>query len=255
MSLKKRLTNRRYSYLTLQMQSNPWKHKNLYLLAMGVRILLIIWGTFTDVDYHVFTDAAALVAGKGATSSSTLHLNYSASPYARITYRYTPLLAWILVPNIYVHISFGKILFSALDLVAGWLSMKILLLQGIDERVASRSVGALWLLNPIVFTISTRGSAESIMATLVLSVLYLLLKRQIILSAMIYGLAVHFKIYPIIYAWPILLFLKKEPYPNDNSRKDSMIKRILNFFNRDRLLFGMVSASVFMGLTYYFYKL
>jgi phosphatidylinositol glycan class M len=253
MSLKKRLTNRRYSYLTLQMQSNPWKHKNLYLLAMGVRILLIIWGTFTDVDYHVFTDAAALVAGKGATSSSTLHLNYSASP--RITYRYTPLLAWILVPNIYVHISFGKILFSALDLVAGWLSMKILLLQGIDERVASRSVGALWLLNPIVFTISTRGSAESIMATLVLSVLYLLLKRQIILSAMIYGLAVHFKIYPIIYAWPILLFLKKEPYPNDNSRKDSMIKRILNFFNRDRLLFGMVSASVFMGLTYYFYKL
>ena len=43
---------------------------------------------FTDIDYHVFSDAAKLVwQGR--------------SPFDRESYRYTPIIAWMLVPNVF----------------------------------------------------------------------------------------------------------------------------------------------------------
>lgn len=88
------------------------------LLRLGVasRIALLIYGNlqdqvspvkYTDIDYKVFTDAAASVA-------------QGLSPYLRSTYRYSPLLAWTLVPNITLHPAWGKTLFCAADLLAAW---------------------------------------------------------------------------------------------------------------------------------------
>ena len=85
-------------------------------LGAGLRLCLLLFGLaqdalspvkYTDIDYEVYTDAAAYVA-RGQT------------PYARSTYRYTPLLAFLLLPNVWVHKCWGKVVFCTADLVAAW---------------------------------------------------------------------------------------------------------------------------------------
>jgi len=89
----------------------PTPHKTLktlrVLLAASalLRALLILWGVvqdhllrvpYTDVDYKVFTDAARLVV-------------QGRSPFERSTYRYSPLLAYLVVPNVLVTPIWGKV--------------------------------------------------------------------------------------------------------------------------------------------------
>lgn len=85
------------------------KLRSLILSSAVLRLLLLAYGEwqdahlevrYTDVDYLVFSDAAAMVAA-------------GRSPFERSTYRYSPLLAFLLVPNSFLHPSWGKILFSA----------------------------------------------------------------------------------------------------------------------------------------------
>ncbi|KAH0455673.1 hypothetical protein IEQ34_015705 [Dendrobium chrysotoxum] len=80
----------------------------MLLFSAIIRLFLLIYGEwqdahmevrYTDVDYLVFSDAAAMVAA-------------GRSPFERSTYRYSPLLAFFLVPNCFLHRSWGKILFS-----------------------------------------------------------------------------------------------------------------------------------------------
>ena len=93
--------------------SQPAK-MNAIGLGLLARVALLTWGAwqdaqmdvkFTDIDYEVYTDAAQFMAQGG-------------SPYERSTYRYTPLLAALLLPNVWVHRIWGKLLFSAADLLA-----------------------------------------------------------------------------------------------------------------------------------------
>lgn len=142
---------------------------------------------YTDIDYDVFTDAAA-------------HISEGRSPYERHTYRYTPFLAYILslpmklgkdgkVMNAnyaeagYYQILitwwkdsryFGRLLFCLADTLCGYI---ILRLRRLTRKVGKKSDDkemipvelrdALWFMyNPLSINISTRGSAESFMVLL-----------------------------------------------------------------------------------------
>lgn len=88
----------------------------LYFLAAFVaRLVTVYIGllvdaapgiNYTDTDYEVFSDAAT-------------HVYNGGSPYARHTYRYTPIAAYICLVNNIFHPQAGKILFCALDIIVG----------------------------------------------------------------------------------------------------------------------------------------
>ncbi|EAU88666.1 GPI mannosyltransferase 1 [Coprinopsis cinerea okayama7 len=225
--------------------------RKVLLFSAALRVALILYSEwhdarslvkYTDVDYRVFTDAAWFLSnpGPGAANRAEgplkelfgVKLDFG-NPYTRETYRYTPLLAWLLTPNGWLHPSFGKYIFAACDLLNGWLIYKILLqyvLPKIVEQPKATSnikpasnassgtkagkvnpyvlekrqslatiYSAVHLLNPLVFSISTRGSSESILSLFVLATLYAAMKGRWNLAAMFLGLSTHWKIYPLVY--------------------------------------------------------
>jgi phosphatidylinositol glycan class M len=68
-------------------------------------------------------------------SAAVVFFTQGESPYNRSTYRYTPVLAWILTPNIYLNFTFGKILFILCDVLTGLLIYQYLCLRGISSEV------------------------------------------------------------------------------------------------------------------------
>ena len=151
----------------------------------------------------------------------------------------------------YVHIPHrSQVLFSAGDIVAAWLIVLVLRRQGASET-AVLMASAAWLCNPFTATISTRGSCDVLAAVLLLMLLLLLLTgapdRQrirpagsgsgsgpeeapgsvlrgrlgtiaVLSAALVYGLVVHLRIYPIIFAPTIVLFLASRsmnPYASE----------------------------------------
>lgn len=145
---------------------------------------------YTDIDYYVFHDAAGYV------------FNHN-SPFLRDTYRYTPLLSWLLVPNHYLGwIHYGKLLFVVFDLITG-----IIIMKQLAKKSKANWLASVWLLNPMVITISTRGNAESVLGFMVMLTLYWLQKGQLIPAGLIYGISIHFKLYPVIYGLPISIYI------------------------------------------------
>ena len=106
------------------------------------------------------------------------------------------------------------------------------------------------LLNPLTIVLSTRGSSDIIVLFLVLLSLYLLLSNKLIPAALVFGLSVHFKIYPIIYSVPICLFI--------NRKLNKFERKFWNPFwliTKDRVLFFGIAGSVFLALLGVFYYL
>ncbi|TPX66189.1 phosphatidylinositol N-acetylglucosaminyltransferase [Spizellomyces sp. 'palustris'] len=244
--------------------------KTLTLASILLHVGFLIYGAyqdrhpvvkFTDIDYLVFTDGAR-------------YISQGLSPYLRATYRYTPLLAYLVLPNITLHPLWGKVLFCVCDLVAGWFIHEILTARGMGDHRASK-YAAVWMLNPFVIAISTRGNAESIVAALVLAILWaLIVKKWRRIGAVVFGIGVHFKIYPIIYAVPFWLFLDSEvefereeakrtkasdnvrrAAAQDRYRSASMGRRISAFFTWKRIEFGLISGGVFLTLTALMYSI
>ncbi|KAG6376473.1 glycosyltransferase family 50 protein [Boletus reticuloceps] len=157
---------------------------------------------YTDVDYRVFSDAARFLfhPSEGnvvwVSLTKTFSLNVGKPTAIRLCWQA------LLLPNELVHASFGKYLFAACDLVNGVLIHRLLVTSILsqstrtpgsdqvkpldrqrrsedtenipvaDAKAWATFLAATHLLNPLVFTISTRGSSESILCTLVLLTLY-----------------------------------------------------------------------------------
>lgn len=229
----------------------------VYSGAVLLRVILLFYGLFqdnfsafkyTDIDYFVFTDAARFMSqGK--------------SPYARDTYRYTPLLAWLLLPTTWgrVWFSFGKVLFAVADIVAGYLI--VVILRSSYQMPLGRALkfASIWLLNPMVATISTRGSSEGLLGVMAVALLWAVTQKKIALAGFILGFAVHFKIYPFIYAISILWWLDDEQLglrkdPNLAS-EGGLSTRVIQFANRGRLTLAACSFFAFMTLNGLMYSL
>ncbi|CAI4034424.1 hypothetical protein SMKI_10G2150 [Saccharomyces mikatae IFO 1815] len=185
---------------------------------------------YTDIDYFVFHDAAKYVyEGK--------------SPYSRDTYRYTPLLSWLLVPDhFFGFFHLGKIIFVIFDLITGLIIMK-LLNQAISKKKAL-ILKSIWLLNPMVITISTRGNAESVLCCLIMFTLYYLQKGRYAIAGLFYGLSIHFKIYPIIYCIPITVFIY---YRKSKQGSRAQLTSLLNI--------GLSTLMTLLGCGYAMYKM
>lgn len=251
-------------------------------IAIIQRIIIFFWGLyqdanmeprFTDIDYFVFTDASRFMASSTTTIVNGAPVTVSGTPYDRETYRYTPILAWLLVPTSTWFFSFGKVLFAVGDIVAGVLILRILIrIQKIQESKAVLYTSAVWLLNPMVSAISTRGSSEGLLGAIVMVFVYAVSARQIALAGLVAGFAVHFKIYPIIYIPTVIWSLasntpeikEKEEEKNEirNKGRDSIFpasvakkSAVLNFVNRDRVVFGVTSAVTFLLLTLWMYQI
>jgi phosphatidylinositol glycan class M len=168
---------------------------------------------YTDIDYLVFSDAAD-------------HVLAGESPYLRPTYRYTPLLAFLLTPKAIFGDNFGKILFVLFDLLTG-----VLLHSCVSERY-DFFLFLLWDFNPFTINISTRGNSDSLTAFLLVATFWLVQHHHLVASAVLYGIAVHLRIFPIFFVFTLFLKLKTRIIP-----------------------FGFVSFSVFMVLNLAFFHL
>ncbi|KAL8978697.1 MAG: hypothetical protein Q9177_006331, partial [Variospora cf. flavescens] len=239
----------------------------VYSSAIALRLAFLFYGLlqdayspikYTDIDYFVFTDAARYVS-------------QGRSPYERETYRYTPLLAWLLIPTSWQNplwFSFGKVLFAVSDVVAGWLIVRILQSSSGAAMSTERALkyASIWLLNPMVATISTRGSSEGLLGVMVVALLWAVTFRRIGLAGVLLGLAVHFKIYPFIYGPSILWYLespqnsesaeKRSSNPNARSWTTQSVKDILlTFPNHSRITLCLSSLATFSTLNLLMYAI
>jgi GPI mannosyltransferase 1 subunit M len=227
----------------------------VFSAAILLRALFLVYGLFqdshsamkyTDIDYFVFTDASRFIS-------------QGRSPYARDTYRYTPLLAWLIYPTTWSGhwFSFGKVLFAIGDIIAGWMMFRILrTYQNLSEAQALK-FASIWLLNPMVATISTRGSSEGLLGVIVIALLWAVLARRAAVAGFLLGFAVHFKIYPFIYGASIMWWLDQGVKGTNRTQtqgtRGSFATQIVGFATRDRLTLGLYSLVTFMALNLVMY--
>lgn len=226
------------------------------LVSLVIRLVLVWYGVYhdqvssvpyTDIDYKVFTDAAR-------------HVLDHKSPYERHTYRYSPLVAYLMIPNIHIHHCFGKILFSIIDIIDALLIRVIVkttlieyfkylgepqnshsitgrnrkksksnkVKKNIDQtEITANTSMIVWLYNPLTLAIATRGNCDSIAVFFVLATLYLLQCQKLyFLAGLIHGISVHFRLYPIVYSLTFYMYLSKFSFYSLEDRRKSHLKEI-----------------------------
>lgn len=257
--------------------------KTHLVTSIVIRLVLIIYGEiqdlisdvpYTDVDYKVVTDGAR-------------HILNGDSPFKRHTYRYTPLLAYSVIPNILIHKCFGKILFSFFDLLVGILIKKIVfnefeeifinnanaLMEKFNEknknkfnfknsikipekyRKIAEYSSYLWLYNPLSIVIATRGNGDSIAGLFVLLSMYFLLKpkNRTFIAGLFHGLAIHFRLYPLAFSLAYFLVLSGKNIFIPNRKQLSLILGTIISFTALTGLFYQLYGYEFLYESYIYH--
>ena len=208
---------------------------------------------YTDIDFYVFTDAAA-------------YIQQGQNPFTRATYRYTPFLAALLayLPNL----KYGRYLFCMTDALCGWLIVQFRKQRRGSAAESSLADALWWLYNPLAINICTRGSAESLIVLLpVLSTVWIATHYSkaylaAFLGGVCHGVAVHAKLYPIIYTLSFMCsFAQVEEMSGHNNKSPSsrvgVVKRLFGWLytwvkrllQPSPLIFAFSFLATFVGLT------
>lgn len=211
---------------------------------------------YTDIDYHVFTDAAA-------------HIQQGGSPYDRHTYRYTPFLAALLA--LFPSRETGRYFFCVADTVVGWLILRFRRLERLQQPSDGKNkvlsaylspelVDALWwLYNPLAINICTRGSAESLVVLWpVLWTVWICKNNSstrslssAALAGFWHGFAIHAKLYPVIYTLSFMTSFAWLGPPLHNPTLISVLSAwIRRLLQPAPLVFAVSCTVTFAILTY-----
>ncbi|CAH8842269.1 unnamed protein product [Trichobilharzia szidati] len=268
---------------------------------------------FTDVDYDVFADGArAFLAGKN------MYIERPTYRYSPLIALVLAPGYWLFSDNGEYSVAnrtveggkssilpalahlWGKLIFIMADLLCGYLQYIIIHDKLIKDRVVNRHpdqktqrtslsfiasrlaislVAFGWLFNPVTAVVSVRGNADALQSCLVITCLWCILKRRIALAGLLYGLCIHLRIYPIIYALSIYLWLMKDDGQNKvvvehlektNTKKvddskdcqtfNSQLRSLIFLFtklpNRNHFIFGfscLLSLITLTGLCYAYF--
>lgn len=174
--------------------------RTLLFYGALVRLALLLYSAFHDHFFRVkYTDIDYMIVVDGARE-----MLQGGTPFDRTTYRYTPLLAVLVLPAALVANPLGKVVFTLSDLGAAYYCYSILLRYA-TPRSAKWMVMIFILFNPVVLNVSTRGNSDMLISFMSMGVLAKFAEGRTFMAAAILGFAVHFKIYPIIYALPLVL--------------------------------------------------
>jgi phosphatidylinositol glycan class M len=200
----------------------------------------------------------------------------------RSTYRYPPLIAFLLIPNHYLFKEFGKLIFSLADVGVIYMIYEILNNNNNNNNESSSTTTTtfinknklsichisswLWVINPLAINISTRGSADSITNLLILYMVLLIYQNKIIKSSIIYGILVHLRIYPVIYLLSIVIFIldidfiqiKNYIFAINNNNNNNNNNNIKSLISRLYMIILFISITVITiiiltYISYYFY--
>jgi phosphatidylinositol glycan class M len=207
---------------------------------------------YTDIDFLVFTDAAN-------------YIKMGQNPYDRHTYRYTPFLAELLA---HMPKEAGRYLFCIADALCGWIIVQYRRSnrQQSQDTPWMRLQDALWwLYNPLAINICTRGSSESLMVLLPVLMTIRTVRsgtslKHALFAGLWHGLAVHSKLYPIIYSLSYMAYFATKSVAPAHSNtfpwtEPSRLFRLIQLWicrllAPAPLLFLVSFITTFIGLTY-----
>jgi len=136
------------------------------------------------------------------------------SPYRREGYRYSPIFAFVLLPEVIWDLrGLGKMIFATVDAIAIGPGIAELCYSRGLSKIQSKQIALYgWILNPLAINICTRGSSEAIIVAIVIVAFLSMYRDCFFITGILLGIGTHVKIYPILHIPAFALALTRFQY-------------------------------------------